>query len=390
LIQPIGFVRNRINRSPFSPSRNTLSQPPQPFDPATLVWHFAIDFFKMSDPNGKPFVFTFPTADVVLEAMILDNDGNEVEGNVFKFQLHKLFLSQHSEVFRTLFTLPQPPQVSAHPSPDHLSPVLSVSGPDGLPIVKLHDHWEPLNDLLIYCYALESLYPPDMGFERFKAAIALATKYGFEAVEKKLKDVFVAQFVTARPLEIFWFSCRYGYKDEAKKAARLCIGLPGLIEGQCTAEDMWHCSAVFFQALLRYRAEAIAELKKLSSSYGFTSSHNYSFKQETDPPCTAAHSYPRVWTKWNYSDAPNQPNHYSPTWLAGFHEKALADPQVALTPSHLSEAEFITSFITTHPHISACATCVKHAIDLPKFARLHVIPEIELALGKVSIASHSS
>jgi len=146
---------------------------------------------EMKEISTAQTPFDNPECDIILRSA----DGVD-------FHVFKLVLSLVSDVFKYMFTLPQD---------------ATQSDESFVPIIPLADTSTTLESLLLLCYPAAT--PTFKTLEDAKAVLEAARKYDMGTVIDRARDIVFAQFLEARPLELYALSCVFGWKQFAQKAA---------------------------------------------------------------------------------------------------------------------------------------------------------------------------
>jgi len=147
---------------------------------------------EAEEPSTAKAPFDNPEGDIILQS----KDG--VNFHVFKF-----ILSLVSDVFKTMFTLPQDTKQS------------DVSS---VPIIPLAENSIILESLLLLCYP--ATIPTFWTFKEAKAVLEAARKYDIGVAVNSARDLVFAQFLETKPLELYALSCLFGWKWHAQMAAK--------------------------------------------------------------------------------------------------------------------------------------------------------------------------
>lgn len=198
--------------------------------------------------------FDKPSADLILRS----SDGVD-------FRVFKWILSDASQVFAGMFSLPTPP-------PEHID-VTSSSGhlvhqPPPPPVVPVTEDSDTLEALLRLCYPL-SVVPDYAQFETLKPVVAAAHKYqvahALRILEPRMK-FFAAQ----QPVRVYAFATRYDLPDIARDAARNFLFAPDTL---VSAPELADISGAAYHRLLMYHRQCtthiVHELRTLSPSSFF-------------------------------------------------------------------------------------------------------------------------
>jgi hypothetical protein len=192
---------------------------------------------------GAPF--DNPDADVILRSY--DN---------VDFRVFKLLMSLASPFFRDIFALPQA-----------LEGNNSDKTKDGLPVVQMTEEKKILETLLLMCYPMAAVDPPDLEtLSDMHLLLEAATKYNVERVEKRVLEWLVApRFLDTDPMRVFAIACCYRSKAKAKLAAEAVFSRP-LLESPYVVELELITGGQLYQ-LLKYHRSCIEATKKLCTDF---------------------------------------------------------------------------------------------------------------------------
>lgn len=157
-------------------------------------------------PSSHPF--NHPNADVILRS----SDKDPVD-----FRVYKLLLSLASPFFSEIFKLPQPSTPSVYSD--------ECCDPGGVPIVQMTEDRETLRLLLSLCFPVSVCQIPRFSsLQELQKVIEAAFKFEMEGLQKHLRTELIAlRFIEAQPLRAFAIAYRYGWDEEARKAARYTL-----------------------------------------------------------------------------------------------------------------------------------------------------------------------
>ena len=166
------------------------------------------------------------------------------------FHVFKLILSLASDVFQSMFMLPQETM---------------QSGSSSVPIIHMTENSTTLESLLLLCYPTAN--PIFKSSEDAKDVVEAVRKYDMRTVIGRAKDIISAQFLETNPLELYALSCVFGWKQLAQRAAiqTLQIDLKDLGRPSSGFAGMRDMSAFDYHKLLLYHhrcglaAQAIGE-----------------------------------------------------------------------------------------------------------------------------------
>ncbi|KAG6841235.1 hypothetical protein C0991_000519 [Blastosporella zonata] len=111
-----------------------------------------------------------------------------------------------------------------------------------------------LEMILGLCYPISVQTLPHLTSLRdLRKAIRAAVKLEMEGVQKHLRNVLVElRFLESQPLQVFAITCRYGWVDEARQAARYFLRHP--LDGTIS-DELELITAATYRRLIRYRKE---------------------------------------------------------------------------------------------------------------------------------------
>ena len=146
---------------------------------------------EAEEPSTAKAPFDNPEGDIILQSA----DG-------VNFHVFKLILSLVSDVFKSMFTLPQDTKQS------------DVSS---VPIIPLAENSTILESLLLLFYPASN--PTFETFEDAKAVLVAARKYDIGVAVNSARDLVFTRFLETKPLELYALSCLFGWKQHAQMAA---------------------------------------------------------------------------------------------------------------------------------------------------------------------------
>lgn len=195
-----------------------------------------------------PLIFSFGKS--VAAPVILDQRADVVlrtSDNV-DFGAHKLLLSLASPVFDSMFSLPQPSEISKEPG--------------GLPIVSLSEDSHTLKSLLSFCYPSED--PILESLAEVGALLEVTRKYEMEGVMKRARKLLVApDFLQKQPLRTFAIAHQCRLEEEIKLSAHSYIRLPPF-EQYCV--ELEHLPSGFYNRLMQYSSKCRNAASRVGSS----------------------------------------------------------------------------------------------------------------------------
>ncbi|KAF8159348.1 hypothetical protein B0H34DRAFT_767583 [Crassisporium funariophilum] len=161
-------------------------------------------------PAAHPF--DNPDADVILRS----SDKEPVDFRVFK-----LLLTLSSPFFSEIFTLPQPigsPSPYSHECQDSKN----------VPVIQMTEDTDTLRFLLALCLPVSVCKLPYFTcLEELHKVIEAAFKFEMEGLQKHLRaELITLRFIESQPMRVFAIAYRYGWDEEAKKAARYALRHP--------------------------------------------------------------------------------------------------------------------------------------------------------------------
>ena len=155
-----------------------------------------------------PHPFDHREADVILRS----SDKEPVD-----FRTFKLLLSLSSPFFSELFTLPQSGGLEIYTD--------ESVGIRGVPVVQMAEDSETLSILLGFCFPVSLFeHPRFVTLDQVRKVIEAAVKLEMLSLQLHLKKELVAdRFIESQPIRVFAIAFRYGWDDEARKAARYTL-----------------------------------------------------------------------------------------------------------------------------------------------------------------------
>ncbi|OJA08966.1 hypothetical protein AZE42_06842 [Rhizopogon vesiculosus] len=168
--------------------------------------------------------FNNPDCDIILRSC----DG-------VNFCVFKLILSLASPMFKVMFTLPQTGLQS-----DDLS----------VPVIPVTETSTTMKSLLLLCYPTAN--PTFNSLADAKGVLEAARKYDMGGTLSRTRDLIMAQFPSADPLELYVLSCRFGWQYYAQAAAARTLEIKdlGIPKGECAG--LRDITGLDYQRLLIY------------------------------------------------------------------------------------------------------------------------------------------
>jgi hypothetical protein len=209
---------------------------------------------------GAPF--NHAKADVILRSS--DN---------VDFRVFKLFLSLASPVFGDMFSMLQGPEG------DELK--------NGLPVVQMTEGRKTLEMLLLICYPMSAVDPPDLKtLDEVNLVLEVATKYDMERVVKKAREWLVAtRFLDVDPVRVFAVACHHRLREEAKLAAAATTSMP-LVNRPYGAELELITGGQLDQ-LLQYHENSAKEVQKILTDFTWIEQTSFGWFQCRFCPITS-------------------------------------------------------------------------------------------------------
>jgi len=172
------------------------------------------------------------------------------------FRFFKLLLSLASSFFDDMFTLPQAPK--GHDSNERK---------DGLPVVQVTEEKKTLEMLLLMCYPMSVIDPPDLEtLNEVHLLLDAAIKYNMERVEKRVRGWLVApRFLDIDPVRVFAIACHHRLKAEAELAAGATCFMP-LLQRPYGPELEFITGGQLYQ-LLQYHENCLEPVKKIATDF---------------------------------------------------------------------------------------------------------------------------
>ena len=182
--------------------------------------------------------FTTPDGDVILRA-------DQGSGQEQDFRVHRLVLSLSSPAFKDMFEL--------------ASPDANVGQP--VPVVQLADPPETIDTILKFIYpGVES--PEIKDLSTLATVLDVARKYDIDSIVPALRKSLKG-FLPNQCVKVYLLGCRFGFEDEAKKAARLTT--PLMLGSDDYSEEVKAVSSNDLYRLIRFTAErelqGVSEIK---------------------------------------------------------------------------------------------------------------------------------
>lgn len=140
--------------------------------------------------------FTTPDGDVILRT---GEDSDAIQ----EFRVHKLILSLSSPIFKDMFELAEPV--------DYMD--------DLVPVVDISDSPEVIDAVLRFIYpGIES--PEIKTVSMLGTVLATVTRYAIDSIVPTLRKSLKG-FLPNQCVEVYLLGCRFGFREEAKEAAKL-------------------------------------------------------------------------------------------------------------------------------------------------------------------------
>ncbi|OAX40171.1 hypothetical protein K503DRAFT_21990 [Rhizopogon vinicolor AM-OR11-026] len=168
--------------------------------------------------------FDNPDCDIILRSC----DG-------VNFRVFKLILSLASPMFKVMFTLPQ-----AGLQSDDLS----------VPVIPMTETSTTMKSLLLLCYPTTN--PTFNSLADAKAVLEAARKYDMGGILSRTRDLVMAQFPSADPLELYILSCRFGWQHHAQAAAARTLDIKDLGIPKSECAGLRDITGLDYQRLLIY------------------------------------------------------------------------------------------------------------------------------------------
>ena len=183
-----------------------------------------------SEPPAVPLCLDVPDASIILRS-----------SDKVNFRVHKSVLAMSSPFFKTLLSLPQPPD-------DELV--------DGHPIVALSEDASLLNSLISLLYPISPVIPST--YEKVFALLAACQKYEMDAVQSNIRasiklGIFPAP-VKAQGFSAYAMASSMRLVPEMENAARLTLGQ--LMTFESLGEELRSFKGRALCDLIRYRKRA--------------------------------------------------------------------------------------------------------------------------------------
>ena len=185
---------------------------------------------EYSEPPAAPLCLDVPDASIILRS-----------SDKVNFRVHKSVLAMSSPFFKTLLSLPQPPDEELV---------------DGLPVVALSEDAGLLNSLISLLYPISPVIPSS--YEKVFALLSACQKYEMDAVQSNVRaaiklGTFPAP-VKAQGFSAYAMASSMRLVPEMENAARLTLGQPMTFES--LGEDLRSFKGRALCDLIRYRKRA--------------------------------------------------------------------------------------------------------------------------------------
>jgi len=212
------------------------------------VQHLPSTMSEAEESSTAKAPFDNPEGDIILQSA----DG-------VNFHVFKLILSLVSDVFKSMFTLPQDTKQS------------DVSS---VPIISLAENSTILKSLLLLCYP--AFNPTFETFEDAKAVLKAAMKYDTRTAISRAGDIICSQFLETKPLELYNLSCVFGWTQHAQTAATrtLQINLKDPRRFSNAFAGMKNMTALDYHKLLVYHHDCGIAAKAVGESLAWLPSEN--------------------------------------------------------------------------------------------------------------------
>jgi len=195
---------------------------------------------KAADP-GPPFNST-SRADIILRS----SDGVE-------FYVMKAFLIYASQVFDTMFTLPQSNNSNEKQSTN------------GLDVVVMAEDSKMLRWMLLFCYPGSHPMPEET--EDILNLASIADKYDMDAISKEVQEILVASStIKEDPLRIFAIAVHHGWESVGRAAARSTLALR--LQDLPSSNELAIISGMDLYHLTQYRYQCSSAIRKWISQKG--------------------------------------------------------------------------------------------------------------------------
>ncbi|OAX40167.1 hypothetical protein K503DRAFT_768845 [Rhizopogon vinicolor AM-OR11-026] len=170
------------------------------------------------------------------------------------FRVFKLILSLASPMFKVMFTLPQAGLQSDDLSSDDLS----------VPVIPMTETSTTMKSLLLLCYPTAN--PIFNSLADAKAVLEAARKYDMEGTLSRTRDLVMAQFSSADPLELYVLSCRFGRQHHAQAAAARTLEIKDLGIPKSECAGLQDITGLDYQRLLIYHHKCGVAAQAVPSS----------------------------------------------------------------------------------------------------------------------------
>jgi BTB/POZ domain len=174
-----------------------------------------------------------------------------------RFYVQKVLLILASEVFESMFTLPQGTQESE----------------EHIPVVRMEEGKTTLHHLLLWC---DPGCTPSWEMENIELVLSAAVKYDMRGIVARISQVLTSTgaFVTAEPFKLYVIGIRYDLKELARMAARKALSVK--LEEFPDTPELEGISGVALQRLYRYKDQCRMAAEKVArESLGWVEDHKF-------------------------------------------------------------------------------------------------------------------
>jgi hypothetical protein len=290
-----------------------------------------------------------------------------------KFRVHKSILAFSSEVFRDMFSLPQPSNETV----------------EGLPVLDLSENAELVRALITVLYPIPSEIP--VSYDRVLALLAAAQKYDMPAVQSSIRAEVGHRKLTAQTgdeaFRAFAIASRNDLSPEINTAANLTLDYPMTLQN--IGDDLHLFEGWALRDLATFRRCRRDEM--LSCFESFLNGHNGPSKAWVGCP-----ESPRLQASSYWGGSTNDGQSFLPPWLSKLFKEQIAELKHNFTnplmqPSSLRKKYFaaLQSHTTcTHSYNppKACEFCFEVHVRQGEEYCTELEEKLRLARDKVSSA----
>lgn len=279
------------------------------------------------------------------------------------FHTRRILLSLGSDVFDTMFTLPQAPR----------EPQEGTSQ-DGPPVIPLAEESDIVYQLLRW---LDPRCRPSWELKDMQLVLNAADKYSMQGVMQHIEQVLMRcpQYTNADPVLIYAIAIRYGFHELARQAAKESLRLT--LEERTSLPELAFIPAQALQHLYNYYFTCANAAYEVATDFefGWLGDIQSNFVWGPDHPKDHSTSCPNI----------RQENQLWQKWWADYME--LAAQELYKRPRGLT-VQAIPRFATVALRVAAkCATCRSKAYSNMLTFGSAFAAEVEKQISAVRLSS---